>query len=149
MKVSSVVDYLIGTEPPILLSSHENEIMKITDSEERNRKFLTVLQQRGEINTFEQFLEALKFTQQYELYNNILDRSKKSINAKYSDKNQEDKGAEFGGTTNASQSDAAKIDENLQKTYINDRLVISQPPSNYSTSPSSSNAHGWDKILEK
>uniref|UniRef100_A0A914W6E3 CARD domain-containing protein n=1 Tax=Plectus sambesii TaxID=2011161 RepID=A0A914W6E3_9BILA len=115
MNVTSVVDYLIGTNPPVLLRYHANDIMKITDSEERNRKFLTILQQRGKFNAFVHFLEALKNTQQNELYTSILDRSKEPISAKNSDKNQDDKGIALGKLANLPPPGATKIDEALQR----------------------------------
>uniref|UniRef100_A0A914WW41 CARD domain-containing protein n=1 Tax=Plectus sambesii TaxID=2011161 RepID=A0A914WW41_9BILA len=138
MQVASVVDYLIGTEPPVLLSSHENEIMKITDSEERNRKFLTILQQRVGVNAFEQFLEALKYTQQYDVRNTIFDRSKEQINLKYSDKNQDDNGAAFVRATKTTLPSGAKTDDTLQN----------QAPSTSSTIPSQPNNDVWQQKLE-
>uniref|UniRef100_A0A914WJU6 CARD domain-containing protein n=1 Tax=Plectus sambesii TaxID=2011161 RepID=A0A914WJU6_9BILA len=138
MDVASVVDYLIGTNPPVLLRYHANEIRKIVDSDERNRKFLTILEQRGEFNAYKQFLEALKHTQQNELYTSILIQSNKLLHAKYSDKNSVGRNPELRSVSNLPLSDAAQSDNALQN----------QAPSTSSATPSQPNNEDWQRQLE-
>uniref|UniRef100_A0A914WEY6 CARD domain-containing protein n=1 Tax=Plectus sambesii TaxID=2011161 RepID=A0A914WEY6_9BILA len=65
MAPEGVVDHLISSG--IFLEHHGNEILKKSSFEDKNRELLKLLKQRGN-SAFDKFVEALKDTVQFELW---------------------------------------------------------------------------------